>query len=196
VRVLLRQPGGFEGLGLLMVEIELQPRREAIVVQGPHGPAVVFDLDAAPRSSPRGVVAHQDLVPLDAELKCLELLLLEGVWLHPCAQRVSASKRRLARGAHEFNLGMGDLRRRIEVVAIERLVKAPQSGDDLLVSVGQRPLSIPRCQGTAQRAERWLAETRARGEGASNLWDVYRELTLAWPGRPCPQDQSPVLAMH
>jgi hypothetical protein len=39
---------------------------------------------------------------------------------------------------------MGHFSRRVEVLAVERVVAAPQSGDDLLVSVGHRPRSISR----------------------------------------------------
>jgi hypothetical protein len=141
---LLPQPGGSKGRGSLLVGIELQPRRKAIVIHGPHGPEVGIDLDAASRSAPAGLVAHEHLVSVDGELECLDLLLLEGVWLHPPAQRVRAMKRGLAHGARHHDRGMDDLGRRVVVAAVERLIEAPQSGGDLLVSLAHRPRSISR----------------------------------------------------
>jgi hypothetical protein len=96
VSALLQKPGGLEGFVFLMGKEALHPSRETIVVERPDGPAPDIQLDAAARSSGPDVLTDQDLVALNAEPAWLDLLLLEGVGLHPRPQRVRASQRRLA----------------------------------------------------------------------------------------------------
>ena len=83
---LLPQPGGFEGLGFLMFEVDLDPGCAAIRVQGPNRPHDEIEVDAASRSSDRIVLPDQDLVSSNTEIQRLHHLRLERVWLHPRAK--------------------------------------------------------------------------------------------------------------
>src|SRR4051812_43791810 len=149
---LLPQPGGFEGLDLLVGKEALHPCRAAVVVKRPDGPSVEIQLDATSGSTGRRELVDPDLVPLDAELDWLDLLSLEGVWLHPGPQCIRASQRRLAPRWDELDLGMGHFHRALEVAAIERLIGAAKTADDLLISIGHRPGSIP-CNGLSSRRQ-------------------------------------------
>src|SRR5213595_1995128 len=62
------QPGGFEGLGLLVGEIGLRPRHQQVSVECPDGPKLQIQVDAAPDSPSLGVLADKNLAPLDPEI--------------------------------------------------------------------------------------------------------------------------------
>src|SRR3954451_10820037 len=139
---LLPQPGGFEGFGLLVGKIGLRPHHQQVIVERPDGPNLYIQVDAAPGAPRPGALAHKDLFPLNPEIKGFDPLLLEGVRLHPRPQRRRASQRRLTSRRDELNLGMGTLRRRIEVASIEGLIGAAQRVDHCRITLVHRPSSI------------------------------------------------------
>src|SRR5919199_525875 len=73
---LLRQPGGFAGSVFLVVQVDLDPRYQTVLVKGPNGPSQDIQLDPAGRPS-----GHDELSPQDRPLcdhngfKCLDHLL-------------------------------------------------------------------------------------------------------------------------
>src|SRR5947207_6173219 len=89
-RALCGRSGRVQGLGLLVVEVDLDARRQAVGVECPHAPGVEVQLDTASRSSSPGANPDQDLMTGEPEVDRLQCLLLKRVWLHPGTDPVGA----------------------------------------------------------------------------------------------------------
>src|SRR5215208_3776959 len=145
---LLPQPGGLEGFGLFMVEIDLEPDRMSAFLECPDPPGHDVDLDPASRSPDLGALADHDLVFGLAKLQGFDHLGLEGVWLHPRANAIRALDRRLAAWRYEHEVGVGP--HRVKVTSVIRIDDRP-NGFDVLFRHHLRSIS-PGVQLTPVRA--------------------------------------------
>ena len=99
------------------------------------------------------------LSPLTPEIERLSALFLDGIRLHPFAQRGDAFNRRLAPCADKLNVGVDQLKRGLEVAAIERVKESPKGSDHLLVSHRPRSISRSHLESAGRRPRFTLATT-------------------------------------
>src|SRR5262245_57403715 len=132
-RRLLRQPGGFEGLGFLMVEVHLDSPGEFLFVDGQDLPVRELGLDAAPRAPDRRGCVDQNLVSVETDLLQVDHLRLEGVRLQPGAIIRRSPDRRLVTGREKLDFGMDEFHQRVEIAPAVGLVATPHPGGDLVL---------------------------------------------------------------
>ena len=104
---LLRQPGGFEGVGFLMVEEDLDSRGPSFLVQREDRPRKKLHLDSTARAPDRRAQVEKELVFAEAHLQRFEHLVVEGVRLEPGAIVSRPSNRGLTACLDEFDVRGG-----------------------------------------------------------------------------------------
>jgi hypothetical protein len=146
VNVLLRQAGGFEGFGFLMVEVDLESDQKPGLVVRINVPEEEIVFEAASRSSDVIELPHQDLVSDDSKIQRIHHLGLEGVWLHPSAKLSCAFERLLVACQDQLDIRVNVLHDRVEVIPVVGVDSSLHLRDEFRVSFGHRPPSIPRGQ--------------------------------------------------
>src|SRR5215216_4551935 len=115
---LLPQPDGFAGFVFLVVQVDLDPRYQTVLVKGPNGPGDDIQLDPAGRPSGRDELSPQNRPVCDDNgFERFDHLLLKRVWLHPASQALGTPVWRLIPWRDEHDLAMDQREGTVEVIA-------------------------------------------------------------------------------
>src|SRR3954454_21503955 len=142
-KALVRQPGGFEGLGFLMLEVDLDSQGESRVVEGQDRPRQELRLDAAARPSDRRALMNQDSASVETNFQRFDYLRLERVRLKPGTIIRRSRNRRLTTGGKKLDFGMNPFHCCVEIAPVVSVVVVPPSGGDLGVLLRHRLVRQP-----------------------------------------------------